>query len=108
MTTKCTGLMGLIFGHKFKPVITLSASGYNTAGVNCKAHVALEMADKYRNESFHGCVCLRCGEFVAHHKEEQLTDEHPFVDPGVHGCTWHEHQICYAIDLTRSVTGEKK
>lgn len=61
MTTKCTGLMGRIFGHKFRPVITLSASKHDFSGTKCKAHVALEMADKYRSEEFHGCVCQRCG-----------------------------------------------
>lgn len=61
MTTKCSGLMGRIFGHKFRPVITLSATRLETNGVKCKAHVILEMADKYRDESFHGCVCQRCG-----------------------------------------------
>lgn len=61
MTTKCTGIMGSIFGHKFRPVITLSASTFNSAGVQCKAHAALEMADKYRDEIFHGCICQRCG-----------------------------------------------
>ena len=61
MTTKCTGLMGRIFGHKFRPVITLAATTFNSSGVQCKAHVALEMADKHRAEEYHGCVCQRCG-----------------------------------------------
>ena len=61
MTAKCTGLMGRIFGHKFRPVITLSASNYDTSGVKCKALVALDMADKYRDQTFSGYVCQRCG-----------------------------------------------
>lgn len=108
MTTKCIGITGRIFGHKFKPVITLSASLYSTTGVNCKAHVALEMADKYRNESFYGCICQRCGEFVTQDKEAPLIDDQAVVEPGVHGCTWIDHQNGYAIDLTRSVAGENK
>lgn len=61
MATKCLGLMGRIFGHKFRPIITLSATTFNSVGVRCKAHVALEMADKHRDESLHGCICQRCG-----------------------------------------------
>lgn len=61
MSAKCTGLIGRIFGHKFMPVITLGSSTFGTEGVTCKAHVALEMADKYRAETFHGCICQRCG-----------------------------------------------
>lgn len=61
VTTKCTGLMGRIFGHKFRPVITLSATTFDSTGVQSKAHVVLEMADKYRDENYHGCICQRCG-----------------------------------------------
>lgn len=92
MKIKCTGIMGHIFGHKFKPVITLSASEYDTAGVKCKAHVALEMADRYRDEAFHGSICQRCGEFVARGKEEALADEQPVVESGFHGNKYY-HQI---------------
>ncbi|QHJ79576.1 MAG: hypothetical protein [Caudoviricetes sp.] len=65
---KCTGIMGRIFGHRFRPVITLSACTFNSAGVQCKAHTALEMADKYRNEIFHGCICQRCGSVTGEKK----------------------------------------
>lgn len=61
MSAKCSGLIGRIFGHKFRPVITLSSSTFGSEGVTCKAYVALEMADKYRAETFHGCICQRCG-----------------------------------------------
>lgn len=63
MKTKCTGLMGQLFGHNFRPVITLSASTFNSSGVRCKAHIALEMTDKYRAEEYQGCFCQRCGVF---------------------------------------------
>lgn len=61
MSGKCTGLIGLIFGHKFKPIITLGSSNFGSDGVQCKSHVAMEMADKYRQQTFHGCICQRCG-----------------------------------------------
>lgn len=61
---KCTGIMGWVFGHKFRPIITLSAthipknlSRWDFA--YCSEW--LEMADKYRDELFHGCACQRCG-----------------------------------------------
>jgi len=61
MMRKCSGLIGRIFGHKFLPVISRNASSFGSSGVKCKAHVALSMAEKYRDEVFHGLACQRCG-----------------------------------------------
>ncbi len=61
MISNCSGLMGRIFGHKFRPVITRKGSLLDTSGIQCKGHVALSMAEKYRDEVFHGLACQPCG-----------------------------------------------
>lgn len=90
--SKCIGIMGRIFGHRFRPVITLSASTFNSAGVQCKAHAALDMAEKYRAEIFHGCICQRCGmQTESQGSVPPRNDEK--VKPGVHNCTWDNRQL---------------
>lgn len=60
---KCLGVMGYVFGHKYQPVITKSKSHYDSSGVKCRADIMLEIAEKYRDEIFHGFICVRCGKF---------------------------------------------
>lgn len=60
---KCLGVAGAFFGHKYQPVITKSKSHFDSKGVKCKDYVALDMAEKYRDEILHGCICVRCGKF---------------------------------------------
>lgn len=60
---KCLGVMGSVFGHKYQPVITKSKSYFDSSGVKCRGHIMLEVAEKYRDEIFHGCFCVRCGKF---------------------------------------------
>lgn len=61
MRNNCCGIFGHIFGHNFKPVLTKAATKFDSKGVRCKEYVALQMADKYRDEEYHGSVCSRCG-----------------------------------------------
>lgn len=55
---KCKGFIGLIFGHKFKPIITKSAAKIPANA----SEVGSNFAETLRDEHYHGIVCLRCGE----------------------------------------------
>lgn len=57
---KCTGIMGWIFGHSYRPVITKSAAK-SVPPMEGSAYVAGKIIDMYRDETFHGIVCKRCG-----------------------------------------------
>lgn len=64
MTTKCTGLMGRIFGHKFVPVITkgvtqMPAKFTRWDFTECSDW--LKMAENYRSQTFECLMCQRCG-----------------------------------------------
>lgn len=62
MTTNCSGIMGRIFGHKFVPVITRSPSKFVVEeGLSTTVRGVIGMAELYRAETFHGCICQRCG-----------------------------------------------
>lgn len=56
--SKCKGLIGLIFGHKFKAIITKSAAKIPANA----SSVGSDFAETLRDEQYHGIVCLRCGE----------------------------------------------
>lgn len=55
----CKGIIGLIFGHKYKPVITKSAAKLPDNISHLKGQNAL---DPFRDETFNGIVCERCGD----------------------------------------------
>lgn len=57
MTTKCTGIMGRIFGHNFRHVVTKSEAKLPHGRVEID-HSCL---DDFRAQTFHGWVCKRCG-----------------------------------------------
>ena len=63
MTTKCTGLMGLIFGHRFRPVITLGNPTITDLNVKAKGRPETfeRIINATKSEEFHGCFCQRCG-----------------------------------------------
>lgn len=56
--SECIGLAGRLFGRKFEPVITKSAAKFPPG----KLEVTVSMVEKFRDETFHGCICKRCGE----------------------------------------------
>ena len=60
MTTKCTGLIGRIFGHKFRPVITYSGV-IGMGKVEGTSGFVKAVMDKHRNQTYHHSVCQRCG-----------------------------------------------
>lgn len=63
MTTKCTGIMGRIFGHKFRPVITLGSptiTDFKLTGSQA-ASAYERIINATKSETFHGCICQRCG-----------------------------------------------
>lgn len=102
MNNKCCGIMGRIFGHKFRPVITLSATTFNSTGVQSKAHVVLEMADKYRNENYHGCICQRCG-IRAESQSSLSTRNDEQLKPGVHNCTWDNTPLGSPVNINEEL-----
>lgn len=64
MTTKCTGLMGRIFGHNFRPVTT---KGEPSAKCDLNQidspwlSEAAEAIDMSKPDIYHGSICQRCG-----------------------------------------------
>ena len=56
---KCTGIMGRIFGHNFKPVITKVESREEDV-----RHGTLMIKTPVFSEVYNGCVCRRCGSVV--------------------------------------------
>lgn len=55
MTTKCTGLMGRIFGHKFIAVMKPDSSWVSYRRMNMRSlKVGLSKGIDY-------CICQRCG-----------------------------------------------
>ncbi len=70
MTTKCTGLMGRIFGHNFRPVITLHSPAISDLNVNAQGKTELfeKIINATKSEAFHGCICQRCGAVTGERK----------------------------------------
>jgi len=60
MKQQCSGLVGRIFGHKFRPVVTLGAPTVGVTGQMCEA-TAIRILNNSKPEVFHGCICQRCG-----------------------------------------------
>lgn len=59
---KCCGLIGLIFGHKYIPIMSRGASSFSGKCSNWPTEDVLDAMDKYRDETFVGLMCKRCGE----------------------------------------------
>lgn len=59
MTTKCTGLIGRIFGHKFTPCYSLS--GGQPMELHGSYRFIEMMMDKSRTKNYHHSLCQRCG-----------------------------------------------
>ncbi|CND07764.1 Uncharacterised protein [Yersinia frederiksenii] len=59
---QCNGVMGFIFGHKYKPVITkgIPVGKVKVNGISEEGY--LEMIEKCRDETYSGLYCSRCGE----------------------------------------------
>jgi len=56
----CKGIVGLIFGHKYKPVITKSAAKMPENMTNIRG--SNNILDNFRDETFNGVICARCGD----------------------------------------------
>lgn len=62
MKSECVGLLGRIFGHKYVPVITRSAVRLNSLEARGNQEAVNAWLDNYRDQTFSGCVCQRCGD----------------------------------------------
>lgn len=61
--SQCNGVMGFIFGHKYIPIIVKSAAKNAIAEVkNIPVSELCDLIDKFRNETYGGIYCTRCGE----------------------------------------------
>lgn len=61
-TGKCHGLLGSVFGHSFRPVITKGEPVFRSVEQRgCDLNKIIELTDKSRSETFHGLYCRRCG-----------------------------------------------
>lgn len=60
---QCNGVIGFIFGHKYIPVIVKSAAKHGAFQVDRMSESGLcDMIDKFRDETYGGLYCSRCGE----------------------------------------------
>lgn len=57
---KCTGIMGWVFGHRFRPVIT-SGQPTITELERMTVDTAVRIIDASKPEVYHGLYCRRCG-----------------------------------------------
>ena len=58
----CKGVAGLLFGHKYKTVITKSAASLPPTLTGVRGFEVVEFVEAFRNETFHAIFCQRCGE----------------------------------------------
>lgn len=56
----CKGIVGLIFGHNYKPVMTKSAAKLPDSLTQLRG--SKDIFDNFRDETFHGLICTRCGD----------------------------------------------
>lgn len=61
MSDNCKGIMGKLFGHNFKPVVTKSKSSLEIESVKGSLSGVSDLCDKYRDETFKCIYCTRCG-----------------------------------------------
>lgn len=64
INNRCTGIMGLVFGHKFIPVIKKGEPKLSQVKMNIDPawhDEMMSLIDSTRPETFHGCICQRCG-----------------------------------------------
>ncbi|MGZ9731193.1 hypothetical protein ACXYCF_10940 [Enterobacter hormaechei subsp. xiangfangensis] len=63
MMDKCQGVLGKLFGHSYRPVITkgavLAPNGLTVSGYQAK-----ELIDALRAETYCGLYCKRCGKVI--------------------------------------------
>jgi hypothetical protein len=57
MTTKCTGLMGRVFGHKFMPCFSFGA--LQPMDVGGSVRFITIVAEACRTKTYHHSVCQR-------------------------------------------------
>lgn len=75
--------MGKIFGHNFRPVITLGSP--TITDINLHPHAAShtsKIIDATKSETFHGVFCSRCGisgKDVAAEPQQMPADARAFV-----------------------------
>ncbi len=61
--SQCDGVMGFIFGHKYIPVIVKSAAKNPNIEIdNISSSGMCDVIDKFRDETYGGLYCARCGE----------------------------------------------
>lgn len=60
---QCNGVMGFIFGHKYRTIIVKSAAKHGAFQAESMPESCLcDMLDKFRDETYSGLYCSRCGE----------------------------------------------
>jgi hypothetical protein len=61
-TDQCKGLFGLLFGHRFEPIVTRDAP---TNSIDIKGSLTgdnfVKMVNQLRKENYCGIYCTRCG-----------------------------------------------
>lgn len=62
----CKGIMGFLFGHKFRHVITRDRVQLPNRSIELRGFDL----DEFRNETFHAIYCQRCGEVLTKEKME--------------------------------------
>ena len=63
MEDKCIGIMGSIFGHSFSTVMTKEAVRV-VPTLEGKEPAVTKVLDAFRNETYHGIFCKRCGKVI--------------------------------------------
>lgn len=56
----CKGIVGLIYGHNYKPVVIKSAAKIPPNLTEVRGDKNL--FDEFRDEIFQGIICTRCGD----------------------------------------------
>lgn len=68
--SKCQGIMGAIFGHKFSPRFSEGNSGpVNVKGIDPDSLIKLIRSTK--RTTYHHDVCERCGVTVEKHNKQE-------------------------------------
>lgn len=62
--SKCIGVLGLLFGHSYRPAITRGAPTANFGAMEGSGTVIIRLIDKTRPETYHGIYCKRCGKVI--------------------------------------------
>lgn len=62
---KCQGIFGKLFGHLYRPAITMGApSSLKIGDVEGSGIMLIKLINSTRPETYHGIYCKRCGKVV--------------------------------------------